>query len=76
MRRTIMHYGPTVSRGGPRISRQTVSRNTVRNSQGIIHRAGPGAQWSETSKSRMSVKDVRGIRQPGYFTPNYSGPTY
>lgn len=77
MRRTIMHYGPSVGRGGgPRIARMTVGVQKVRNTTGVIHRAGPGLQFSTTSKSKLIPKTVKGIRQPGLFTPNYAGPNY
>lgn len=73
-RTRIMEYGPSVRGGGALITRATVSdiRQVTHNTTSRI-RVDPNAV---TSKSRLRRKIVKGIRQPGYFAPNYPDVEY
>jgi hypothetical protein len=72
-RRRIMTIGPSV-RGGGSFSRTTVS-SVRQDTRGGTQRIRL-ARNTTTSKSQLRRRIVKGIKQPGYQTPNYLGPAY
>lgn len=73
-RHRVFSYGPTVRT--PRSSRIKVSSNIKSSRNGVVMRVPIGTRLgvSGTTKSVLRNKVVKGVRPPGYFTPNYKSP--
>jgi hypothetical protein len=70
-RKSISGAGRTTVSGG---GMQLVSQSTVRNTNGVILRAGPGFDHSRTVKSKLSPRTIRGIEPPGLQPRNFPSP--
>lgn len=69
-----MEYGPSVRNSSvPRITTGVIRERTR---YGVILRNPPGSRLGlgTTTKSVLRRKVVKGVRQPGLFTPNYPSP--
>lgn len=69
-RRRIVSGGRTTTPYGM----DAVSQQVIRNTEGVILRAGPGFDHSRTVKSRLRPRPVRGIEPYGFQPPNYPSP--
>jgi hypothetical protein len=78
-RQRLFEYGPATGNGTPgTIPRITTSnlRKGIGNSGTRRRRVDPAVKLGlgTTTKSILRKKVLKGIRQPGYVTPNYQSP--